>query len=60
VVNNDGLNRPRPDGFGYAVFGKVVRGWRVVDKIKAVKTGFNRGSGCPGDPGGDKIGEGVK
>ena len=39
VVNNDGLNRPSPDGFGYAVFGKVVGGMDVVDKIKAVKTG---------------------
>jgi peptidyl-prolyl cis-trans isomerase B (cyclophilin B) len=29
-------------GFGYAVFGKVVSGMEVVDKIKAVKTG-NKG-----------------
>jgi peptidyl-prolyl cis-trans isomerase A (cyclophilin A) len=43
VANNDGLNRPRPDGFGYAVFGKVVEGMDVVDKIKAVKTGFSMG-----------------
>lgn len=43
VVNNEGLNRPRPDGFGYAVFGKVVEGMDVVDKIKAVKTGFSMG-----------------
>jgi len=33
VVNNDKLNRPNPDGFGYAVFGKVVEGMDVVDKI---------------------------
>jgi peptidyl-prolyl cis-trans isomerase A (cyclophilin A) len=33
VVNNDMLNRPSPDGFGYAVFGKVVEGMDVVDKI---------------------------
>jgi cyclophilin family peptidyl-prolyl cis-trans isomerase len=39
VVNNDGLNRPKPDGFGYAVFGKVVEGMDVVDKIKKTKTG---------------------
>lgn len=45
VVNNDGLNRPRPDGAGYAVFGKVVEGMDVVDKIKAVKTGFSHGMG---------------
>jgi len=38
VVNNDMLNRPNPDGFGYAVFGKVVEGMEVVDKIKSVKT----------------------
>ncbi len=35
VVNNDMLNRPNPDGFGYAVFGKVVEGMDVVDKIIA-------------------------
>jgi peptidyl-prolyl cis-trans isomerase A (cyclophilin A) len=33
VVNNDGLNRPKPDGFGYAVFGRVIEGMDVVDKI---------------------------
>lgn len=33
VVNNDGLNRPSPDGYGYAVFGKVIDGMDVVDKI---------------------------
>ena len=43
VVNNNGLNRPSPDGFGYAVFGKVVEGMDVVDKIKAVRTGFKMG-----------------
>ena len=43
VVNNDGLNRPSPDGHGYAVFGKVVRGMDVVDKIAATKTGMKRG-----------------
>ncbi len=43
VVNNDMLNRPSPDGYGYAVFGKVVEGMNVVDRIKAVKTGFAHG-----------------
>jgi peptidyl-prolyl cis-trans isomerase A (cyclophilin A) len=38
VVNNDGLNRPKPDGHGYAVFGKVVDGLDVVHKIEHVKT----------------------
>ena len=42
VANNASLNAPQPDGHGYAVFGKVVRGTDVVDKIRAVATG-NRG-----------------
>jgi peptidyl-prolyl cis-trans isomerase A (cyclophilin A) len=33
VVDNKMLDRPNPDGFGYAVFGKVVEGMDVVDKI---------------------------
>jgi peptidyl-prolyl cis-trans isomerase A (cyclophilin A) len=43
VVNNGMLNRPNPDGFGYAVFGRVVEGMEVVDRIKGVKTGFAGG-----------------
>ena len=35
VVNNNMLNRPNPDGFGYAVFGKVIEGMDVVDKMIA-------------------------
>ncbi len=42
VVDNKGLNAPMPDGHGYAVFGKVVSGMDVVDRIKGVPTG-NRG-----------------
>ena len=42
VKNNAMLNAPSPDGHGYAVFGKVVSGAEVVDKIKAVATG-NKG-----------------
>ena len=39
VANNEFLNAPGRDGWGYAVFGKVVKGFEVVDKIKAVATG---------------------
>lgn len=41
VKDNDFLNHTKPDlhGWGYAVFGKVVEGQDVVDKIKGVKTG---------------------
>ena len=42
VANNDMLNAPTPDGHGYAVFGKVVQGQAVIDKIRTVPTG-NRG-----------------
>jgi peptidyl-prolyl cis-trans isomerase B (cyclophilin B) len=37
--NNDFLNYPGQDGWGYAVFGKVVEGQDVVDQINNVKTG---------------------
>ncbi len=42
VADNAMLNAPNPDGHGYAVFGRVVEGKEVVDKIRAVATG-NRG-----------------
>ena len=42
VANNDMLNAPNPDGHGYAVFGKVVQGQTVIDKIRSVPTS-NRG-----------------
>jgi peptidyl-prolyl cis-trans isomerase B (cyclophilin B) len=32
-----------PDGWGYAVFGKVVKGMHVVERIKTVKTGHRNG-----------------
>ncbi|WP_420224739.1 peptidylprolyl isomerase [Pigmentiphaga litoralis] len=45
VANNDFLNfsAPTPQGWGYAVFGEVVEGKEVVDKIKGVKTGSKSG-----------------
>ncbi|VTU18563.1 Peptidyl-prolyl cis-trans isomerase cyp18 [Variovorax sp. SRS16] len=42
VKDNAMLNAPNPDGYGYTVFGKVVAGTDVVDKIRAVRTG-NKG-----------------
>ena len=41
VADNDFLDYkgPSPQGWGYCVFGKVVAGQDVVDKIKAVPTG---------------------
>jgi len=41
VNDNDFLNHssPTPQGWGYAVFGKVVEGMDIVEKIKKVKTG---------------------
>jgi peptidyl-prolyl cis-trans isomerase A (cyclophilin A) len=39
VVDNNGLNAPSPDGYGYTVFGKVTAGMDTIDKIRAVPTG---------------------
>lgn len=41
VADNDFLNHTAPtsNGWGYAVFGEVIEGTDVVDKIKTVKTG---------------------
>lgn len=38
VVDNPNLDYPKPDGNGYAVFGRVVEGMDVVDRIKALPT----------------------
>lgn len=45
VADNGFLNHTSPtsEGFGYCVFGKVIEGKDVVDKIKKVET-TNRGS----------------
>jgi peptidyl-prolyl cis-trans isomerase B (cyclophilin B) len=37
--NNAFLDYPGQDGWGYAVFGKVVEGMDIVDQINKVKTG---------------------
>jgi len=39
VVDNPFLDHPGQSGWGYCVFGTVVEGMDVVDKIKAVPTG---------------------
>jgi peptidyl-prolyl cis-trans isomerase B (cyclophilin B) len=47
VADNDFLNHtsPTPQGWGYAVFGKVVAGQDVVDRLKGVATGNRGGHG---------------
>ena len=42
LVDNSFLDfqNPTPQGFGYAVFGRVTDGMDVVDQIARVKTGF--------------------
>ena len=45
VKDNNFLNysAPNQQGYGYCVFGKVVEGMDVVDKIRKVKTGTSAG-----------------
>ncbi len=45
VKDNSFLNftSETPDGYGYAVFGKVTKGMPVVNKIKMAKTGTKNG-----------------
>ena len=45
LVDSDFLNftAPTPRGWGYCVFGRVVEGMDVVDKIKAAATGSRAG-----------------
>jgi peptidyl-prolyl cis-trans isomerase A (cyclophilin A) len=45
VADNASLNHrdKTPQGYGYAVFGKVSEGMDVVEKIAAVKTGTQKG-----------------
>lgn len=49
--DNAFLDYPGQDGWGYAVFGKVVEGTDVVDKIEKVETGNKAGhSDVPVEP----------
>lgn len=53
TVDNLFLNHKgkQPDSFGYCVFGQVVQGLDVVDKIREVKTGNKNGhSDVPVEP----------
>ena len=36
VANNGALDYPGRDGAGYTVFGKVIKGAEIVDKIRGV------------------------
>jgi peptidyl-prolyl cis-trans isomerase B (cyclophilin B) len=53
VKDNDFLNftAPNPQGYGYAVFGKVTEGQDVAAKISTVRTKNYLGHGdVPSDP----------
>ncbi|MDR1646965.1 MAG: peptidyl-prolyl cis-trans isomerase [Zoogloeaceae bacterium] len=43
LVDNASLDYPSPDGWGYAVFGEVIEGMSVIDKIAQVATGRKNG-----------------
>jgi len=43
VSNNDFLDYPGQDGWGYCVFGRVVEGMETVEAIKGVATGSRSG-----------------
>ncbi|MEO8924232.1 MAG: peptidylprolyl isomerase [Caldimonas sp.] len=45
TTNNDFLNfkSETPQGWGYAVFGKIIKGSEVVDAIEQVRTGTRAG-----------------
>ena len=43
LVDNNFLNYPGQDGYGYCVFGKVIEGMNIVYKIGQLPTGNSRG-----------------
>jgi cyclophilin family peptidyl-prolyl cis-trans isomerase len=43
LKDNDFLDYPGRDGWGYTVFGEVTQGMEVVDEIAAVRTGSQSG-----------------
>ncbi len=51
VADNDFLDYPGQDGWGYCVFGKVVEGMDVVNRIKDVATTMKAGhQDVPAEP----------
>jgi peptidyl-prolyl cis-trans isomerase B (cyclophilin B) len=50
VADNLFLDHPGQDGWGYCVFGRVVEGMDVVDRIKNVKTQNNPAMGETSQP----------
>ena len=51
TVDNAALDYPGSDGWGYAVFGRVIEGLEVVDAIAGVATGRSHGMGdVPREP----------
>lgn len=51
TVDNEALDYPGGDGWGYAVFGRVLEGMDVVDAIEGVPTGTaNRMGNVPIEP----------
>lgn len=50
VADNAFLDHPGRDGWGYCVFGRVISGTEVVDRIRDVKTRLNVGAGEQSQP----------
>ncbi len=57
--DNGSLDHPSFDGWGYAVFGKVVDGLEVVDKIAAVETTSRKLKARSGDTTRESMSENV-